>query len=160
MATDAYRKLIDDVCALAKIPNPQSFYASADLIIEEVAFTLTNASEDDKDEFMAMYCDFGLLPGADRAAILERLLEKNLDMHGHGINTPVFMLNAETNHVLLGLSFPIAQLKAQELTEYLGQYAEIAKLWRGTYFLEGKESKQGKTARASNHEKFKKKFAK
>ncbi|HTD02793.1 CesT family type III secretion system chaperone [Undibacterium sp.] len=138
MASENYRKLIDEVCAIAKIADPKLFYTTADLTVDGVNFTLIDGSTE-QEEGLAMYCDFGALPAKNRADVLERLLEINLSMHG--VNTPVFTINFETRHVLLARRIPIGQISALDLMNTLSEHAAHSKEWRKTYYLnEGRQS--------------------
>jgi hypothetical protein len=138
MASENYRKLIDEICAISKIENPKLFYTTADLTIDGVNFTLIDGSTA-QEEGLAMYCDFGALPVKNRAEVLERLLEINLTMHG--VNTPVFTVNFETRHVLLARRIPIGQISALDLINTLSEHAAHCKDWRKTYYLnEARES--------------------
>jgi hypothetical protein len=133
MATEKYKKLIDEICAIAKIPHSQAFYTTADFTVDEVNFTLVDASSEPEDA-LALYCDFGAPPAKNRVGVLERLLQINLVLHG--LNTPLFALNPETGHILLGRRIPIGQISALELMTLLTEYSAHAKEWRQTYYLE------------------------
>lgn len=132
MATEKYKKLIDEICAIAKIPHSPAFYTTADLTVDGVNFTLIDASTALEDA-LALYCDFGAPPAKNRVSVLERLLQVNLVMHS--VNTPFFAMNSETGHILLGHRIPIEQISALELMTLLTEYAAHAKEWRQTYYL-------------------------
>ncbi|AEK64132.1 CesT family type III secretion system chaperone [Collimonas fungivorans] len=132
MASENYRKLIDEVCAIARIANPKLFYTTADLTVDGVNFTLIDGSTE-QEEGLALYCDFGALPVKNRADVLERLLEINLTMHG--VNTPVFTINFETRHVLLAQRIPVGQISALDLMNTLSEYSAHSKAWRKTFYL-------------------------
>lgn len=132
MATKEYKRLIDDICALAKIPHSHTLYTAADLTVDGVSFTLLEAGIG-AEEGLALYCDFGEPPEETRVGVLERLLEINLVMHG--VNTPLFARNPETGHILLARRIPIGKISALELMTLLTEYAAHAKEWRQTYYL-------------------------
>jgi hypothetical protein len=132
MTTETYKRLIDEICQMAQIPNAQLMYQSADLRIDDVNFTLIEAGLGDEDG-LALYCDFGPLPTHRREQVLERLMQLNLAMHG--INTPVFSLNQETGHVLLARRIVLRQITALEVMDMLAVHAAQAKQWAQTHYL-------------------------
>lgn len=133
MATERYCDFIDRICHLARIPRSPSMHDSADLEIDDVRFTLIDASTM-KEDGVAFFCDFGLPPsGKQRAEVLHRLLELNLVMSG--INTPVFTINRQSGHVLMMGRVPLAHITPKDIVSAFSTYAMHAKAWRKTYFL-------------------------
>jgi hypothetical protein len=140
MRQTSFVKLLKDVCHLAKIAAPDRFRDDAQLEIGGTAFTLIDGSETEADT-LAYFCDFGAVPhSADRADILQRLLECNLLMFGVG--TPTFSINYENNHVLLMGRASLRDVDAARLLATFSKYAEQAAQWRKTYFLEPVRSTQ------------------
>lgn len=148
MASEKYKKLINDICTIANLPVQQQFYVNADLALDGVNFTLVNASIEDFDA-IGLYCDFGAPPSQKRVAVLERLLEINLSLHG--FNTPLFTLNSESGHILLARVVPIEGLSALELMNLMNDYAVQAREWRENFFLEDAKSFTKASSGASRH---------
>lgn len=147
MPSKNFCKLIDEICKVVNIANSQSLYEAADLEIDQTKFTLRDGSSQSEDA-VAFYCDFGLVPPKScRADALQRLLELNLVMFG--LNTPVFSINGQNNHVLMMARIPMKDMSAEMLLNTLAKYSAKAKKWQKTYYLttEEKSSKQTKQHR-------------
>lgn len=154
MPSENFRKFIDDICKLAKIPNSQTLHNAADLEIDQIKFTLHDGASKSEDA-IAFFCDFGLLPPqVSRANALQRLLELNLAMFG--VNTPTFSINGQSNHVLLMGRIPIRDVSAEKLLNILAEYAAKAKEWQKTYYLTAKEQSLQNANRQSHHHLIKK----
>jgi hypothetical protein len=133
MTTPAYKNFIDALCAAAGLAIADFRYVNMDLVVDGVDFTLVEAGVAGEDGISA-YCDFGLPSKTQREQILERLLQVNLAMHG--INTPVFMINPDNGHVLLGRRLPIAGLDAYGFLTILAQSAAHARQWRKGFYIQ------------------------
>ena len=131
MSKQKYCELIDELCSVCEISNPQSMYETCDLLVMDVAFTLLYREPIDG---IVLFCEYGEVPEANRAQILERVLEANTLTFD--FNTPCFTVNPETKHVLVRAHVPLENLTAQELLTVLGTHAMSANVWRKTHFLD------------------------
>lgn len=135
MASPAYCKLIDELCELTMIPTPSAFYEQANLAVKEVDFSLThNPGAGEGDVFI--YCSFGPLPQANREAVLQRLLETNLYLFS-GPFSPSLTYNPDSGLVILIGHAMLENLTADRLLGLMGGIADMALVWRGSYFFEG-----------------------
>jgi hypothetical protein len=141
MANTGFHGLVDRICALAHIESSNMRHEIADLEIRGVRFILMDGSIVEEGSMMFL-CDFGEVPNEYRAEVLQRLLEANLVMHGVG--TPCFSINYETNHVLLMGRVLIDKVPPKVLIKALFQHAEQAKQWRKTWFLLDNECGSGR----------------
>jgi hypothetical protein len=126
--------LLEDICRLANIAEPDRFREKAQLVIDGTTFSLLD-SADFEAGTIAYFCDFGPVPDtADRADILLRLLQRNLLMAG--VRTPSFAMNYETGMVQLIGRSSLKEVDAITLLNAFAQYAKQAAQWRQTYFLD------------------------
>lgn len=163
MATEQYKILIDELCALTGLSLRPSLYERADLEVDKVFFSLaevkavkaSRAGSDVKSGkpqvniadhaaaqgIIAVFCDFGPSPRSNREMVLQRLLELNLSLQGDDL--PVMSMNHENGHVVLCRRLPLIGLNALDLLNKMKDHAGQAKEWRhGGCFLEepGKET--------------------
>ena len=133
MSTPRYFALIENLCALAKIPSALAHASTVDFVVDDVCFTLIEAGHND-EKALNLFCDFGPLPAKQRERILAQLMHMNLAMVG--VNTPSFAMNPETGHVLLTRRIVIDALTADELLQALCEHAQHAMAWRQHHFLQ------------------------
>lgn len=141
MASDQYKKLIDELCKLTALPPRASYYERADLQVDKVLFALAEAEPgESKQAEIVIFCDFGAPPRTQRELVLQKLLELNLSLQGRDL--PVMSMNAENGHVLLCRRLPLAGLGALDLLNKMKDHAGQAKQWRNEgCFLEDGGSK-------------------
>ena len=133
MATKEFCEFIEKVCELARIPQPTSLYERADIQVDEIKFTLMDASTENARR-MKVFCDFGPLPtGPDRVKVLYRLLDLNLLCFAKDL--PQFGIDTNSNHVVLAGCFPFDAKSAVEALNALGKLAAQAKEWQATRLL-------------------------
>lgn len=135
-----FGKLLQELATLAAVPELASQKDHAQIEVDGIYFTIIEGGQYDRSTF-SYFCDFGAVPNSgERAEILQRLLESNLLMAGHG--APTFAVNFETQHVLLVGRAHLSEVNAQRLLNAFAQYAEQARQWRQGYFLEGQRKTQ------------------
>ncbi|WP_443112968.1 CesT family type III secretion system chaperone [Herbaspirillum seropedicae] len=145
MAIKEFYRFIDKLCELARIPHPQSLYERADIEVDEVKFTLVDASGK-SGRCMHVYCDFGPLPnGPDRQTVCYRLLDLNLECFAN--RDPCFSIDTTSNHVVLMDRVPFDAETALETLDMLARLAAQAKQWRSGYFLPNEEAAPGATVK-------------
>ena len=138
-----FRAVLADIFQMAHTVPPGEASDHAQLEIDGINFTLMDGAAMEEGS-MAYFCDFGPVPNnADRAEILQRLLECNLLMFGVG--TPTFSVNFETGNAMLMGRAELAHTDAKKLLNAFVHYAAQAKQWRQTYFLENKQRTRSKT---------------
>lgn len=138
-----FRALLTEIFQMANTAPPGEASAHAQLEIDGINFTLMDGAAMAEGS-LAYFCDFGPVPhNADRAEILQRLLECNLLMFGVG--TPTFSVNFETGNAMLMGRAELAQIDAKKLLNAFVHYAAQAKQWGQTYFLENKQRTRSKT---------------
>lgn len=133
MTTSSYQKLIADIYALANLPNTMASTGAADLAVDGVNFSLSKTGAGD-DEGMTMLCEFGTLPEVNRARVLEKLLEANLNVFGR--DAPVFALGPDFRGVLLARRISIGKASALDVMNIMSRHAAHAMEWRKTYYLD------------------------
>jgi len=133
MSFDHYRSLIDQVCELTLIPNPETLYENASLQVRGVDFSLFYRESPGAGEVL-IYCGFGPLPQRRRDEVMQCLLETNLYLF-NGQNSPALAYNAETGQVVLVSVLLLDALEAQRLLDMLGYISGMAKQWQESYFL-------------------------
>lgn len=136
MSVEAYKKLIDEVCVVAGIPDPASMYAEANLQLMGIDFAMYQCV-DPTPEYGIVYCDFGPLPQENRESVLMRLMQVNLMLAG--VNSPTLACNQDNNHVMLATTFPVQTANAGGLVELMIGLANMAYTWRNGYFLNEEE---------------------
>jgi hypothetical protein len=133
MATKEFCEFIEKVCELAGIPQAQSLYERADIQVDDIKFTLMDASTGNERR-MNVYCDFGPLPnGPDREKVMFRLLDLNVLCFAKEL--PYFGIDTNSHHVVLTGRFPFDTKGALEVLNALGKLAAQAKEWQATYLL-------------------------
>lgn len=78
MPSTDFRKLIDEICRLSKLPHPQALYHQAALNIDGVDISLLEREGPIGE--LIIYCDLGALPTRQREETLLRLLEFNFHL--------------------------------------------------------------------------------
>ncbi|WP_223537821.1 CesT family type III secretion system chaperone [Pseudomonas sp. GL-B-16] len=140
MSKSIYRSLIDQLCALASIPNSKSFYDFTAIELNEVDFTLTYKDSTGAGDVL-LYGDMGSLALRDPMAAALRLLEMNFYLFG-GQSSPIFTLNPGSQRINLCVTLMLEQLTAGRLLELLGELADMTKAWRQDFFLGVNEFKR------------------
>jgi hypothetical protein len=140
MPSATFRRLIDELCHLSKLPNPQALYERAALSIDGVDTSLVEREGQINE--VIIHCDFGALPTRRRDEVLLRLLEINFNLF-IGSASPSCTVNQQTGRATLAAVAPLPGLTALALLELLGQLADMAKVWRQGYFLEATPARAG-----------------
>lgn len=140
MSIEKYRKLVDEICVRMSIPNAESMYATANMQVKGVEFTMLHDAER-APAFATVYCDFGALPTESVETVLIRLLQTN--MYLYTVNSPSFVCNAENNHILLAVNVPLASATADTIFIMMDSFADMALEWRQRYFLTPEEQSDG-----------------
>jgi len=140
MEKKTFKGLMEELAILNKVSDLGVITDHMHLYVDEIAFTLLEGRGIETG-YVSYFCDYGAVPvNADRAEILQRLLEANLVMTS--VSAPTFSMNFETGHVLLVGRVELEYIRAGDLLKAFLQFSEQAKLWRQTYFLDGvKKSK-------------------
>lgn len=133
MSVSKYRELIDQLCALTLLPNPEAYYENAALAVGGVDFSLLYSEAEDAGNIL-IFCDAGSLPGKQQLEIVLRLLELNLQLYT-GPNSPTFAYNANTQRITLATALPVLRTDAQALLTLLTDLADMAQVWRKDFFL-------------------------
>jgi hypothetical protein len=144
MSIENYQVLINELCELTVIPNPETLYEMASIRVRGVDFSLLYNESPGAGEVL-IYCGFGPLPQQRRDAVMQRLLETNLHLF-NGQNSPSLSFNPETGHVVLVSVLLLDALKAQRLLDMLGYLAAMAQKWRETYFLDDEKKPAQRTS--------------
>ena len=162
MASQHYKKLIDELCKLVPMPAVQSLYERLDLEVEKFFFSLIEAgsagvsqpgtpASDKQDSVIMAFCDFGPLPRHQREAVMQRLLELNLSLHGEPRAT--MSMNRENGHVLACHRLPLGGMTAPALLKHLRDHAAQARQWRdGGCFLEDAQATPGRRSGSVRHQ--------
>lgn len=132
MASKEFCDLIDKVCSLSGLDHPELLYDNANLIVDDIAFTLTEGVGIDPHTIF-YFCEFGEVPEQYSTAVLQRLLELNYLLCG--VNTPTFGLNDKSECVTMMAHFPLADVSAEALLRAFTHHAAMVKEWRRTYLL-------------------------
>ncbi|WP_296556004.1 CesT family type III secretion system chaperone [Pigmentiphaga sp.] len=136
-----FTTLLQELAVLSGVTTPLGPRDNAQLEVEGIGFTVIEGVEPDQGT-LVYFCDFGAVPETtQRADILQRLLEANLLMCGTG--APTFAVNFETSRVVLMGRAHLAEIDAQRLLNAFAQYANQARSWQQTYFLEGQNKPSG-----------------
>jgi hypothetical protein len=143
-----YRQLVDDICAEALIPHAASLYHATNLAIRDIDFSMQYLDGPDVGT-VAIFCDFGPLPKLRREEVMLRLLETNFYMSdSHG--APMLSFNDQSQRVTLTCKMPLRDLRAKVLLAMMGQFSDMAKAWRDSYFLPTAAQPQRMPGRALN----------
>jgi hypothetical protein len=147
MPSATFRVLIDELCELSKLPDPHALYDQAALNVGGVDISLVER-EGSVGEVI-IHCDLGALPSRRREDVLLRLLEINFSLFTGSASTAC-TVNPQTNRVALAAVAPLQGLSAIGLLELLGQLADMAKVWRGGYFLDPAPARTGSDRRVAS----------
>lgn len=139
MAAEHYRLLVDQICEHTLIPNPASLYHATNLTVRGIDFSLYYL-DDVGQGSVSTLCDFGALPARQRETVLQRLLETNFYLFDSP-GAPTLSFNDQNQRVVLACKLPLAGMDAQALITLLGQFADMALMWRTDYFLDAAASK-------------------
>lgn len=132
MSIHRYHALIDRLCEQLSIEVKPAMYQAAQIEVDGVGFTLFHAGLMLSDS-VHMHCDFGVLPGAAREAVLLRLLETQT--HLFGVCAPVFTYDRVRDSVALMCRFPLnEEADAASTLELLRFFSGLAKRWRQDRF--------------------------
>jgi hypothetical protein len=127
-----YCQFVDKLCEMLGIPDSKSMYEACHLLINDIPFSLGQGDQDDEDS-LYIYCDFGKPADEVKAVVLERLMQTNLAIFGNG--TPTFGLNAESGHIILMHRMVISEMGFESLTYVLSSFVDHVKRWRDTVFM-------------------------
>ncbi|MEJ2042642.1 MAG: CesT family type III secretion system chaperone [Reinekea sp.] len=89
-----------------------------------------------KPSQLLVFCLYGNLPVERITEACVALLEANMLLFYNRGPRSVFTLSPGTDEAWLMDSYPLEELSAKELSEYLAQTADQALLWRKDYFLD------------------------
>src|SRR5437867_2958592 len=116
---EKYCKFVDKLCEMLGIPDSASMYAVCNVLINDIAFTLSQGDAGDEDS-LYIYCDFGKPADDAKAVVLERLMQTNLVMFGN--STPMFGLSAASGHIVLMHRMVISAMGFESLTYVLSNF--------------------------------------
>lgn len=133
-----WRTLIDNLCKLTAIPNPQTLYEHTALQIANVGFTLIHDDGSGAGNIL-LYGDMGALPLHRREAIVIRLMELNFELAGRPFS-PVFSFNAQSQKINLTAVLMLEFTSAERLLEIMDHLADMAIAWRADFFLDSPQS--------------------
>lgn len=143
MSVQTWRALIDSLCKLALIPNPQTLYERTALQVNGVEFSLVYSDGAGAGNVL-LYGDMGPLPVRARDAVAMRLLEMNFELSGDTAS-PAFSLNPQSQRVSLSVVLLLERMSAERLLEVLGHLADMALAWRRDFFLDAPKGKAAPT---------------
>lgn len=132
MSYSTYRRLMDGVCELCGLDNPDEFAEQPFLKVHGVDFLLGHGGEEHEDGLIVI-CKYGVPPVALLMTAMARLLEANLRLFAPGGLR--FGINPSSHEVILTGVLPMARLDASTLIELLEQFAADAQDWRSHYFV-------------------------
>jgi hypothetical protein len=137
MSDGRFEQLLRDLCVLARIADPAPVLQTRTLLVNDVAFTIheRDAEPDGRTDALTIYCDFGIVPAQREAVVLRRLLEVNLFLADAPLAAS-FIINPETEHVVLGFRAELGKITAELLVQTLESCAQEAERWRKGYFLD------------------------
>jgi Tir chaperone protein (CesT) family len=141
-------ELIDAICSEASPAERETILQTGSLLADGVPFTLVNGAAGDESSLYA-YCDFGALPHQQTVAVLKRLLEINLFLYGR--DTPSFVFNPHTEHVLLACRMDRGTLTAQRFIQSLREMGSYARQWQATRFLTDEDTDRPGSALPTGH---------
>lgn len=133
MAAEHYRLLVDQICAHTLIPNPAALYHATNLTVRDIDFSLSYLDGPGQG-VVSVLCDFGPLPARLREEVLLRLLETNFYM-ADTPGAPMLSFNDQTQRVILACRLALESIDVEALLALLGQFADMASLWRTDHFL-------------------------
>ena len=142
MAVKNFRELLalaSDFLGVSEQKNIESFIQ----IAEGVETVLIEASSGIKLALSSMpelrvdraflFCDFGKVPKKQEALILRKLLEINFSLYFG--NSPCFLRNPETGHIVLGCEILFEHIDQTSLKDLIDNVTHQAILWKENYFL-------------------------
>lgn len=132
MSKSTYCGLIDGLCKLTGLDNPEELYERAGLNIDGVEFVLAHGGSAHENSLI-LFCNFGVLPYDMQSKAMSRLMEANLQLFPPGGLR--FGINPFQNEAILTGLVPMQELTAASLFNTLRTYAQRAKEWRDHYFL-------------------------
>jgi Tir chaperone protein (CesT) family len=148
MLNKQYTALLDGCCHLLGIQDASALYTQGSLVLKDVAFSMDPSESEDDDSF-SIFCDYGLIPNKVTLQAYQRLLEVNMLT----CKTACFVLNPESEHILLHYTAKAAETNPQSLIKSLELCAEEALRWRKEFYLEksipAAQAKPGISASAS-----------
>ncbi|MBI6738805.1 CesT family type III secretion system chaperone [Pseudomonas syringae] len=130
---DEYQALINEICTLSLISEPERFYESANFKISDVDFTL-HYQDRDEGRAILIYGDMGALPARNRDSALLALMDINFHMFA-GAHSPAFSWNAQTGRVLLMGSIGLERATAEGVLLLMKSFADLAREWREHGFM-------------------------
>ena len=132
MSNLKYRSLLDGLCKITGLANPEKLHASANLTINEVSFMLAPGANDNPDSLL-IFCNYGVPPQELLGEALLQLLVANLELFPPG--GPRFVLNPLASEVILAVDISLRNATSENLLELLECFAKQAKDWQKHYFL-------------------------
>ncbi|MES2353626.1 MAG: CesT family type III secretion system chaperone [Pseudomonadota bacterium] len=132
MSYEKYCELIDQIHTQYGLPDSELKYENCNLMLLDVPFTLAHGGQKHPNKLL-VFCDFGEPPEEDRAAILAKVLEGNMELFAEDAGH--FAINAETGHVLLMVKLSLEDIVTDSVMPVLMMYAGIATEWGKTHFL-------------------------
>lgn len=80
-------------------------------------------------------CDFGEIPPSrDRAAVLEKLLQANRDLHG--LWSPIFAMDPTNARIMSMVGLPLLGLDGEQALQTLSKHVLLVDTWRRSFFLD------------------------
>lgn len=103
-------------------------------LINGTAFRFDHDEAESPDTLLVC-CEYGDLPERQRTDAIAALLEANMLLFFNRGSESLFSLSPEDGKVWLLARLRLSRLTPQELSRYLAQTAEQARLWRRDHFL-------------------------
>ncbi|SDK52710.1 CesT family type III secretion system chaperone [Pseudomonas indica] len=103
-------------------------------LINGTAFRFDHDEAESPDTLLVC-CEYGDLPERQRTDAIAALLEANMLLFFNRGSESLFSLSPEDGKVWLLARLRLSRLTPQELSRYLAQTAEQARLWRQDHFL-------------------------
>lgn len=126
-------QLIQNFCALVRLPDPDHVLRGGSITVDGVLFSLTDTKRQGHPSLLVR-CDFGELPDERLADVCKALLAANWYMYdGAG---PAFSLCPKSSHVLFAKSYPLDTLTPHSLHGLCIRLAAQVHAWREQGFLE------------------------
>lgn len=133
MSHEKFCALSDELLALAGMPKSNGPYATVNLDIDGVSFSLMHNGSAG-DDSIVMFCDFGRPPKERHAEVVKALLVANVAAFSSA-GRESFCMNHASGHVLASSVLPMRNATGQLLLDILQHYAGQAKKWRDVYFF-------------------------
>jgi Tir chaperone protein (CesT) family len=136
--TMSLEELINATCQDASAAERQTILRTGGLLVNGIPFALVPGATGTGDEdSLYVYCDFGCLPRDQTVAVLKRILEINIFLYGR--ETPSFVFNPSTEHILLACRMDRSGITAQRFMQSLREMSSYAHQWQATHFLSDEE---------------------